>query len=386
MSNFKNHVGLAALAAALAAIAVPATAQDRGHGRWNNENPDASVQRAVRVEQRSEQRAARVQQRSEQRAAQVDRRSEQRAVRVERQGDRAAAQAARQGNWGQARQIDRRSEQAARQVEQRGDWRANRVERQGDQRAARVERRGDWRANQARQAEAQVPQRNRTYTDTSRNTTYGRVAENNTGWRDGNRRGDNNQWRDGDRRGDNNTQWRDGRRDSNQWSNNRGDYQRWDRRWRNNNRYDWQRYRSTNRIVFNVGTYYSPYRNYSYRRFGTGSFLDSLFFGSRYWINDPWQYRLPEVYGPYRWVRYYDDVLLVDIYSPERSSSAGVSGPVGAKPSCRKARGLLLLAQRLASAARVVERPADAAVRHQCPRAHAQSRQGQPALHRRQGP
>ena len=34
-----------------------------------------------------------------------------------------------------------------------------------------------------------------------------------------------------------------------------------------------------------------------------------------YWLDDPWQYRLPPVYGPYRWVRYYDDALLVDIYS-----------------------------------------------------------------------
>ena len=42
-----------------------------------------------------------------------------------------------------------------------------------------------------------------------------------------------------------------------------------------------------------------------------------MFFGSRYQINDPWRYRLPAVYGPYRWVRYYDDVLLVDIYSGE---------------------------------------------------------------------
>jgi hypothetical protein len=43
--------------------------------------------------------------------------------------------------------------------------------------------------------------------------------------------------------------------------------------------------------------------------------LDSLFFGQNYWISDPFYYRLPEVYGPYRWVRYYDDALLVDIYS-----------------------------------------------------------------------
>ena len=48
-----------------------------------------------------------------------------------------------------------------------------------------------------------------------------------------------------------------------------------------------------------------------------GFFLDNVFFGSRYWINDPWTYRLPEVYGPYRWVRYYDDVVLVNIYTGE---------------------------------------------------------------------
>ena len=48
-----------------------------------------------------------------------------------------------------------------------------------------------------------------------------------------------------------------------------------------------------------------------------GFALDSLFYSSRYWIDDPWQYRLPDAYGPYRWVRYYDDALLVDIYSGE---------------------------------------------------------------------
>ena len=135
---------------------------------------------------------------------------------------------------------------------------------------------------------------NRTYVDRNRNRSY-------TADRDR---------RDGDR-------WREGRRDNNWSSNDRRDGRRWDRNWRGNNRYDWQRYRSSNRVVFNIGTYYSPYRNYSYRRFGIGGFLDSLFYSNRYWINDPWQYRLPEVYGPYRWVRYYDDVLLVDIYSGE---------------------------------------------------------------------
>ena len=43
--------------------------------------------------------------------------------------------------------------------------------------------------------------------------------------------------------------------------------------------------------------------------------LNSFLFGSNYWINDPFYYRLPEVWGPYRWVRYYNDALLVDVRS-----------------------------------------------------------------------
>ena len=45
--------------------------------------------------------------------------------------------------------------------------------------------------------------------------------------------------------------------------------------------------------------------------------LSSLLFAQNYWIADPYSYRLPDAYGPYRWVRYYDDALLVDVYSGE---------------------------------------------------------------------
>ena len=126
------------------------------------------------------------------------------------------------------------------------------------------------------------------------------------------------QWqsrRDDDRRGDRNGWQNDGRaRES--WRNNGSrDNRSWDRGWRSNNRYDWSSYRSRNRNIFSAGRYYSPFQNYSYRRVGIGLSLGSQFYGSRYLINDPYYYRLPEVYGPYRWVRYYDDVLLVDIYS-----------------------------------------------------------------------
>ena len=95
----------------------------------------------------------------------------------------------------------------------------------------------------------------------------------------------------------------------------RGDYRRWNRKWRDNRRYNWRGYRNSYRNHYRLGRYYAPYRYHRYSRLNIGFFLDNVFFGSRYWINDPWSYRLPEVYGPYRWVRYYDDVLLVNIYT-----------------------------------------------------------------------
>ena len=124
-----------------------------------------------------------------------------------------------------------------------------------------------------------------------------------------------------DRRFDQN---RDGVRDrrEGQWNGNRGWNQNrgwndgynnhnWNRDWRQDNRYDWQRYRYSNRDRYRLPRYYSPY-SYGYQRFGIGIYLDDLFFGSRYRISDPWQYRLPPAQWPYEWIRYYDDVLLVD--------------------------------------------------------------------------
>ncbi|MEO1170295.1 MAG: RcnB family protein [Pseudomonadota bacterium] len=61
-----------------------------------------------------------------------------------------------------------------------------------------------------------------------------------------------------------------------------------------------------------MGRYYAPHRGYRYRRFNVGLYIGAAFFGSRYWLDDPWRYRLPAAYGPYRWVRYFDDVLLID--------------------------------------------------------------------------
>jgi hypothetical protein len=90
-------------------------------------------------------------------------------------------------------------------------------------------------------------------------------------------------------------------------------HKRWSRNWRDSNRYNWYSYRSRYGSLFRLGRYYDPY-GYNYRRFSIGFNLWPSYYGSNYWLNDPWQYRLPPAYGPYRWVRYYDDALLVNIY------------------------------------------------------------------------
>lgn len=92
----------------------------------------------------------------------------------------------------------------------------------------------------------------------------------------------------------------------------------WNRGWRNNNQYNWQYFRNSNRNAFHLPRYYAPYGwNYGYRRFGIGFSLSSILFSQNYWISDPDYYRLPPAYYPYRWVRYYNDALLVDIETGE---------------------------------------------------------------------
>ena len=102
--------------------------------------------------------------------------------------------------------------------------------------------------------------------------------------------------------------WRDGSHDDHT--------RRWTSNWRTDHRYDWRNHRSHYSSLYRLGRYNDPF-GYGYQRFSIGLFLNSGYYGNNYWLNDPWQYRLPPAYGPYRWVRYYDDALLVDIYSGE---------------------------------------------------------------------
>jgi Ni/Co efflux regulator RcnB len=94
-----------------------------------------------------------------------------------------------------------------------------------------------------------------------------------------------------------------------------GNYKRWSTStWRANSHYDWRRYRDRNRSLFRLGFYYDPF-GWSYRRWSAGSYLYPSYYGSRFWLNDPGHYRLPPAYGPYRWVRYWNDALLVNVYT-----------------------------------------------------------------------
>ena len=95
----------------------------------------------------------------------------------------------------------------------------------------------------------------------------------------------------------------------------RSDDNGWSTGWRNDRRYDWYGHRQRYSNYYQPGRYYSPYRGHNYSRISIGFSLGSGYYGSRYWINDPGYYRLPPSYGSYRWVRYYDDVLLVDLRS-----------------------------------------------------------------------
>lgn len=78
------------------------------------------------------------------------------------------------------------------------------------------------------------------------------------------------------------------------------------RRWGND---DWRGWRNNNRALYARGNWRAPFR---YNAFRAGGRIAPNYYGQRYWIADPWRYHLPPIVGPQRWVRHYNDVLLVD--------------------------------------------------------------------------
>jgi hypothetical protein len=292
-----------------ATAAAPALAQDNDGGWRGRGHRDGGSQTN---EQRSEARAERMQQReqAQQPREQVQQQREQvQQQRVERQ--QAAPQQQTEARSWQGRSGGSwqrgESQQQAVQVQQQQQVRTE---------AYRGSRGGNWSGGDRGDRNAQRFQAEREAAQRSAEQTIGgnyarRAAEN-------------------ERNYERQTLRREGQRDERRWDGNRGNYDRgayrnndrnrgynWNRDWRNDRRYDWQRYRYSNRSIFNPGRYYAPYRGYGYNRLSIGLVLDELFFGRNYWISDPWQYRLPAAPYGTQWVRYFDDVVLVDVYTGE---------------------------------------------------------------------
>ena len=90
----------------------------------------------------------------------------------------------------------------------------------------------------------------------------------------------------------------------------RGD---WRHDWRSDRRYDWRDHRRRHRSLFHFGFYSDPF-GWGYRPYSIGWRLWPSYYRSSFWLNNPWSYRLPHAPPGYRWIRYYDDALLVDTW------------------------------------------------------------------------
>jgi len=221
------------------------------------------------------------------------------------------------------------------QQQNRGNWQAN--QGRGDRGQGNGWQSNGWQGNRDTHVRPPPPQAiNPVQAGQDRGQWRGNDNRNYNGQNDGrrndDRRGDNNrgqwnngqpnsgQWNNGDHRQSGNGYRPSGNNwngNSHQWNgNNRGNNHGWDsNRWRNDNRYNWQGWRNSHRDLFR-GHYYAP-RGYHYRSVYAGFFLEPLFYGSSYWLADPYEYRLPPVEWPLRWVRYYNDAVLVDTTSGE---------------------------------------------------------------------
>jgi Ni/Co efflux regulator RcnB len=78
---------------------------------------------------------------------------------------------------------------------------------------------------------------------------------------------------------------------------------------RNWGRNDWRGYRDRNRNLYARGNWRAPFR---YQTFRAGGRIAPNYYGRSYWINDPWRYRLPRARPNQRWIRHYNDVVLID--------------------------------------------------------------------------
>jgi Ni/Co efflux regulator RcnB len=80
---------------------------------------------------------------------------------------------------------------------------------------------------------------------------------------------------------------------------------------RREHRQDWREYRRTHRSAFRRPAYVGP-RGWRYRPVSVGYRFAPAYYGQRYWVNDWSTYRLHRPGAHQRWIRYGNDVALVN--------------------------------------------------------------------------
>jgi Ni/Co efflux regulator RcnB len=77
-------------------------------------------------------------------------------------------------------------------------------------------------------------------------------------------------------------------------------------------REDWRDYRRAHPDVYRGPAYVGPRPGWRYRPVAVGYRFEPVYYGQRYWV-DPVRYRLPPAGAYQRWVRYGNDVVLVNV-------------------------------------------------------------------------
>ncbi|MDE2562355.1 MAG: RcnB family protein [Sphingomonadales bacterium] len=81
---------------------------------------------------------------------------------------------------------------------------------------------------------------------------------------------------------------------------------------RRDRREDWRDYRDSHRDVYRRPDYRGP-RGYRYRPVAVGYRFAPPYYAREYWLPDYTRYRLPPPGYGHRWVRYGNDVVLINI-------------------------------------------------------------------------
>lgn len=88
---------------------------------------------------------------------------------------------------------------------------------------------------------------------------------------------------------------------------NRGDHRGYNQGYQG----DWHGWRDRHPDYYRSGNWNAPFR---YRSFGVGMVMPRDYWAPRYFVNNWDYYRLPRpAYGFYRYVRHYNDILLIDV-------------------------------------------------------------------------